>query len=70
MSEVDGMIAAATGREQELATPGMSARPGRRTVVLTCMDVRIDPLRLLGLERGDAHVLRNAGGLVDRKSVV
>jgi carbonic anhydrase len=32
--------------------------------VLTCMDARIDPLRALGLEPGDAHVIRNAGALV------
>jgi carbonic anhydrase len=39
-------------------------RPARRLFVLTCMDARIDPLRLLGLELGDAHVVRNAGGRV------
>ena len=37
--------------------------PARRLAVLTCMDARIDPLTLLGLELGDAHVIRNAGGL-------
>jgi carbonic anhydrase len=37
--------------------------PGRRFVVLTCMDARIDPARALGLEEGDAHVIRNAGGI-------
>jgi len=37
-------------------------RPPRRPlVVLTCIDARIDPARALGLEPGDAHVLRNAG---------
>jgi carbonic anhydrase len=38
--------------------------PRRRLVVVTCMDARIDPLALLGLELGDANVLRNAGALV------
>jgi carbonic anhydrase len=38
-----------------------SKRPARRIAVLTCMDCRIDPLRALGLELGDAVVLRNAG---------
>lgn len=37
--------------------------PARRLAVLTCMDARLDPLAALGLELGDAHVLRNAGGL-------
>jgi carbonic anhydrase len=38
--------------------------PARRFAVVTCMDARIDPAKLLGLEEGDAHVIRNAGGLV------
>jgi len=37
--------------------------PGRRFAVVTCMDARLDPARYLGLEEGDAHVIRNAGGL-------
>ena len=36
--------------------------PARHVAVLTCMDARIDPARVLGLEEGDAHVIRNAGG--------
>jgi carbonic anhydrase len=42
----------------------VSARPKRRLAVLACMDARLEPHALLGLERGDAHVVRNAGGLV------
>jgi carbonic anhydrase len=38
--------------------------PARRTAVLACMDARLDPARVLGLEEGDAHVIRNAGGVV------
>ena len=38
--------------------------PGRRFAVVTCMDARLDPARFLGLEEGDAHVIRNAGALV------
>jgi carbonic anhydrase len=36
--------------------------PGRKVAVLVCMDARIDPAKALGLEEGDAHVIRNAGG--------
>ena len=36
--------------------------PARPVLVLTCIDARLDPARMLGLEIGDAHVLRNAGG--------
>jgi carbonic anhydrase len=38
--------------------------PGQRFAVVTCMDARLDPARFLGLEEGDAHVIRNAGGVV------
>ena len=38
--------------------------PGRRLAVVTCMDSRLDPLRDLGLARGDAMVLRNAGATI------
>lgn len=36
--------------------------PARRVAVVTCMDARLVPSRLLGLEEGDAHVIANAGG--------
>jgi carbonic anhydrase len=36
--------------------------PARRFAILTCMDARIDPAKLMGLSEGDAHVIRNAGG--------
>jgi carbonic anhydrase len=37
---------------------------GRKFAVVTCMDARLDPAKFLGLEEGDAHVIRNAGGIV------
>jgi carbonic anhydrase len=37
-------------------------QPQRQLVILTCMDARLDLFRALGLEVGDAHILRNAGG--------
>jgi len=36
--------------------------PARKVAVVTCMDARLDPAKFLGLEEGDAHVIRNAGG--------
>ncbi|KAK9850510.1 hypothetical protein MYU51_011979 [Penicillium brevicompactum] len=38
--------------------------PQRKVAVVACMDARLDPARALGLEEGDAHVIRNAGGRV------
>src|SRR3954471_8074146 len=43
---------------------GLEATAARGLAVLTCMDSRIDPLRMLGLARGDAKILRNAGARV------
>ena len=41
---------------------GLPLPPARRVAVVACMDARLDPARILGLEEGDAHVIRNAGG--------
>ncbi len=38
--------------------------PGRKVAVVTCMDARLDPAKFLGLQEGDAHMIRNAGGRV------
>jgi carbonic anhydrase len=63
------MLAAAAARAAELAAPGLSPRPQRRVAVLACMDTRIDLFPMLGLERGDAHIIRNAGGLVTEDAI-
>ena len=38
--------------------------PGKKVAVVACMDARLDPNAALGLQEGDAHVIRNAGGVV------
>jgi carbonic anhydrase len=38
--------------------------PGRKIAILACMDARLNPYGALGLQEGDAHVIRNAGGVV------
>jgi carbonic anhydrase len=43
--------------------------PARKFAVVTCMDARLDPAGFLGLEEGDAHVIRNAGGLVNDETI-
>jgi len=48
---------AATFQKGHLPMP-----PARRVAVLTCMDARLHPARFLGLQEGDAHIIRNAGG--------
>jgi len=42
----------------------LPARPARGVAVVACMDARLDPYALLGMAEGDAHVIRNAGGVV------
>ena len=42
----------------------LRAPPARHLAVVACMDARLDTHKLLGLEEGDAHVIRNAGGVV------
>jgi carbonic anhydrase len=38
--------------------------PGRKVAIVACMDARLNPYGLLGLSEGDAHVIRNAGGVI------
>jgi carbonic anhydrase len=64
MANADEMLETAATRAEKLAAPGLDPRPRRKVAVLTCMDTRIDLFPMLGLERGDAHIIRNAGGLV------
>lgn len=63
MSVIDELVDAnrhfadALGQVEKPALP-----PKRKVAIVTCMDARIVPARLFGLEEGDAHVIRNAGG--------
>lgn len=64
MTDATSELLAANERYAAEFRAGALARPPvRRLAVLTCMDARLDPLAALGLELGDAHVLRNAGAL-------
>jgi carbonic anhydrase len=64
MTETDRLL---QNNETYAASFGKADLPGppaRKVAVLACMDARLDPARVLGLEEGDAHVIRNAGGVV------
>jgi carbonic anhydrase len=64
VSEVDKLLAnnrAFAGAEPEAQ---LDAQPTREVAVVACMDARLDVYAALGLEPGEAHVLRNAGGVV------
>ncbi|HWE55096.1 MAG TPA: carbonic anhydrase [Acidimicrobiales bacterium] len=66
MSETDRLVAAAADYPVRFVGPYAAApgRPRTRVAIVACMDARIDVFSLFGLEPGDAHVIRNAGGLV------
>lgn len=60
----DDLLAANTSYAKTFAHDHLERDPARRLVVVTCMDARIDTLAVLGLQEGEAHILRNAGGRV------
>ena len=64
MSVSDEMVAAAAAYAEAFVPSGRGASPVRQLAVVACMDARLDVFALLGLQVGDAHVLRNAGGTV------
>jgi carbonic anhydrase len=64
MSAHDQLLAANETYASGFAKGDLPMPPGRRFAVVTCMDARLVPAKFLGLEEGDAHVIRNAGGLV------
>ncbi len=64
---IDDLLAryvAGGGRLAAAQARGLAVPPALHTVVLTCMDSRIDVFALFGIRLGEVHVLRNAGGVV------
>ncbi|OMC54635.1 hypothetical protein A5747_00495 [Mycobacterium sp. IS-836] len=61
---VDTLIERNARRAEALSTADRSLTPALRTIVVTCADHRVDPSHVLGLQPGDAIVLRNPGGRV------
>ncbi len=49
--------------------PKLSSRPAKKLAVVSCMDARFLPSRVLGIEEGDAHIIRNAGGIVTDEEI-
>ena len=60
----DDVLAANADYAADFEFTGRAGTAARGLAVVTCMDSRIDPLSMLGLEKGDAKILRNAGGRV------
>jgi carbonic anhydrase len=64
LSVTDRLVDANKRYAADFRDPGMDARPVRQVAVVACMDARIDLHKALGLELGDCHTIRNAGGVV------
>ena len=64
MSATDDLMTNNAGYAESFDKGHLSAPPGLKIAVVTCMDARLDTHKLLGLVEGDAHVIRNAGGVV------
>ena len=69
MSVVDEVIQANERYASGFGKGDLPMPPGRKFAVVTCMDARLDPAGFLGLHEGDAHVIRNAGGLVNNETI-
>jgi carbonic anhydrase len=64
MSSTDDLLQNARAYAAGFDKGGLPSPPARKVAVLACMDARLLPSRVLGLQEGDAHVIRNAGGVV------
>jgi carbonic anhydrase len=64
MSVTDELLANAERYAASFDKGHLPLPPARQLAVLACMDARLNPYGLLGLAEGDAHVIRNAGGVV------
>lgn len=64
MTVVDEIVAANAAYAAAFTKGDLPMPPARRFALVTCMDARLDPARYAGLAEGDAHVIRNAGGIV------
>lgn len=68
MSVIDEVLEANEFYARTHELRALTPRPQRKLAVLTCMDTRLS-IRTLGLKTGDAHIIRNAGGIVTDDSV-
>ena len=64
MSVTDELLRNAEGYAACFDKGDLPMPPARKVAVVACMDARLNPYGLLGLQEGDAHIIRNAGGVV------
>ena len=64
MTVIDELLENAATYAADFDKGDLPLPPARRIAIVACMDARLDPYALLGLHEGDAHVIRNAGGVI------
>src|SRR5437870_8355702 len=64
MSVIDDLVQNASSYRESFDRGDLPLPPAKSVAVVACMDARLNPYGLLGLSEGDAHVIRNAGGVV------
>jgi len=69
MGAIDELLANNERFAGSLPSRHLNVRPSRRLAIVTCMDSRLDVFSALGLRDGEAHVLRNAGGIVSDDTI-
>jgi carbonic anhydrase len=63
MSSTDELVSNNASYAAGFTKGALPLPPAKKVAVLACMDARLDPAKVLGLQEGDAHVIRNAGGV-------
>ncbi len=64
MSVTDDVLRANEAYAADFKAGSLPMPPARKLAIVACMDARLDVARVLGLNPGDAHVIRNAGGII------
>jgi len=64
VSTIDELVTNASAYGQSFSSGELPLPPAKRVAIVACMDARLNPYGLLGLREGDAHVIRNAGGVI------
>ena len=69
MTATDELLAKNEAYRTSFDKGSLPLPPAKKIAVLACMDARLDPAKALGLEEGDAHVIRNAGGVASEDAI-
>ena len=69
MTVIDELLESARAYATSFDKGDLPMPPGRHVAIVACMDARLNPYGLLGLSEGEAHVIRNAGGVITEDEI-